>query len=67
MARTAWPAATGAARECGRLVQSTVCPAEELPPASPAETVGNGRTPDGRFAAGNPFARHARVTTEASQ
>lgn len=60
MARTAWPTATGAARECGRLLQSTVCPADELPPATGSDPARTGRDAAGRFTAKNPWARLAR-------
>lgn len=61
MARTAWNAATGKARTLGRLVQNTTAPADELPPATPAETDRRDRGPDGRFVSGNRIARHSRV------
>lgn len=53
--------AHGNARRLGRLVVSECCPADELPPATPAETARPQRTPDGRFAKGNTVAQHART------
>lgn len=53
MARTAWPTATGTARDCGRLLQSTTCPSDELPPATPTDAVRPDRDPSGRFVSGN--------------
>lgn len=53
--------AHGTARELGRLVVSETTPADELPPATPAQTVRRDRGTDGRFARGNAVARHSRT------
>lgn len=56
-----WGAAHGRAAAYGRLVASDVKPADELRPATPAETVRCDRTPDGKFAPGNGAARAKRI------
>jgi hypothetical protein len=60
-ARSAWQPPGGRASELGRLVDSSVCPADELRPASPADTDRPERTPDGRFARGNRTAHAKRL------
>jgi hypothetical protein len=67
MARDAWCAATGKSRECGRLVQSTVCPSDELaqPSATGSETVQTDRDPSGRFVPGNRTGKARRLRPDA--
>ncbi|MBN1605072.1 MAG: hypothetical protein JW940_00480 [Polyangiaceae bacterium] len=55
MARNPWPTATGAARDCGRLVGSAACPSDELPSASGPGSVRPGRDSAGRFQPGNSY------------
>jgi hypothetical protein len=55
--------AHGRAREFGRVAVNDQRPYDEMPSASPAETVRKDRGADGRFASGNSIARHSRVRT----
>jgi len=56
-----WRTAHGAAAAVGHLVASETAPAEELRPASPADTDRRDHGPDGRFAVGNTVARSKRL------
>lgn len=55
-----WRTAHGAASDCGRLVVSETCPADELSAATPSGTDRPQRTADGRFAPGNRIATGKR-------
>lgn len=61
--RDAWTAATGNSAEHGRLVQSAVCPSDELaePTGSGSDTIGRERDGHGHFAKGNRIAKAKRV------
>jgi len=63
MARSAWQAASGNARDHGSILGSAVCPADELsePTATPTDTVRRDRGEHGHFAAGNDIAKAKRV------
>jgi hypothetical protein len=56
-----WRSAHGAARRGGQLVVVETCPPDELPPASPSNTVRSDRDQHGRFIGGNAAARLKRL------
>jgi hypothetical protein len=59
--RSPWPTAHGNAAAGGSLIASETCPSDELPSATPSNTVRPERDAHGHFAAGNRVAKAKRV------